>query len=257
MKKLIYTAIIFCFIIVPLLLCESIHIVKSGETPYGIARKYNIPVNDLLSFNGIDDPEELMIGTELKIPFLYEVVKGDTLFRIARINDTTVDELRRINNLTENSIIKVGDILTLPGFFENLSLNNEEDNSTPINVYTTTTYAKNFWPHQGVKTSLTGKLEGVQIAGERGDPVVSVSTGKVVLVQPYRGYGKMVMVETVGDYIFGYAGNENTVVKVGDTVVPGTIIGNLGTRTHDGNASVFFFVFKNGQSVDIEKAPRI
>ena len=44
------------------------HTVQAGETAWGISRKYNVNVNELLRVNGISDPSTLRIGAELKIP---------------------------------------------------------------------------------------------------------------------------------------------------------------------------------------------
>jgi LysM repeat protein len=42
--------------------------VKSGETPYAIARKYGVTPDQLMRFNGIKDASKLKIGAVLKVP---------------------------------------------------------------------------------------------------------------------------------------------------------------------------------------------
>lgn len=44
------------------------HVLARGETPYGIARRYSVNVNQLLKVNGISDPTTIKIGRALKIP---------------------------------------------------------------------------------------------------------------------------------------------------------------------------------------------
>lgn len=44
------------------------HTVQAGETAWGISRKYNVNVNELLRVNGISDPSTMRVGTVLKIP---------------------------------------------------------------------------------------------------------------------------------------------------------------------------------------------
>jgi len=44
------------------------HVVKSGETLWGISRKNGVSVNDLMSLNGINDASTLKIGAVLQIP---------------------------------------------------------------------------------------------------------------------------------------------------------------------------------------------
>jgi len=42
--------------------------VQSGDTAWGISRKFGVNFQELMSFNGIDKPEGLQIGQTLKIP---------------------------------------------------------------------------------------------------------------------------------------------------------------------------------------------
>ena len=94
--------------------------VKSGDTLYGIASKYNTTVDELKSLNNLTS-NTLSIGQTLKIPSgttsnntsAYTVVKGDTLYGIANKYNTTVDELKSLNNLTSNTL-SIGEVLKVP-----------------------------------------------------------------------------------------------------------------------------------------------
>lgn len=46
----------------------SVYEVKRGDTPWAIARKFNVPFNKLMSENGISNPQSLQIGQKLRIP---------------------------------------------------------------------------------------------------------------------------------------------------------------------------------------------
>lgn len=88
---------------------ETTYVVKSGDSLYSIARKYNTTVNDLMKYNNLTS-NLLSIGQTLKIPTSesaitsYTVKSGDTLYSIAKKYNTTVDELKRKNNLTSNTL---------------------------------------------------------------------------------------------------------------------------------------------------------
>lgn len=88
---------------------EITYVVKSGDSLYSIARKYNTTVNDLMKYNNLTS-NLLSIGQTLKIPTSestitsYTVKSGDTLYSIARKYNTTVDEIKRKNNLTSNTL---------------------------------------------------------------------------------------------------------------------------------------------------------
>lgn len=46
----------------------TVYVVKKGDTPYSIARKYNIKLDQLLRMNGLDDKAKIYPGQELNIP---------------------------------------------------------------------------------------------------------------------------------------------------------------------------------------------
>ena len=94
------------------------YIVKSGDTLYSIAREYNIPVNDLISYNNLPTTI-LSVGQTLQIPNLnssdviYTVKSGDTLYKISSDYGVTVDSIKQLNNLNSN-LLSVGQQLYIP-----------------------------------------------------------------------------------------------------------------------------------------------
>lgn len=96
--------------------------VQRGDSLWKISRKYEVPVNDIISFNNLSSVN-LQIGDELKIPLTsqdnntasktYTVKTGDTLWSIAKNFDVSVNNLKAANNLTSN-LLSVGQTLTIP-----------------------------------------------------------------------------------------------------------------------------------------------
>ena len=86
------------------------YIVKKGDSLWGISKKYNIPINELIAINQLDDLT-LQIGQELIVTpseqDSYVVQKGDTLWSVAKKNGLSVEELKELNNLTTN-LLSVG-----------------------------------------------------------------------------------------------------------------------------------------------------
>ena len=100
---------------------SNYYTVKSGDSLWSIAKKYNISVEDLKEANGLTN-SLLTIGDILKIPTieatedkknLYVVKKGDSLYKIAQNYDTTVSELMELNNLTSTNL-SIGQLLEIP-----------------------------------------------------------------------------------------------------------------------------------------------
>ena len=93
--------------------------VKSGDSLYAIAKKYNTTVDTLKSLNNLTS-NTLSIGQVLKLPGssatstdTYTVKSGDTLYAIANKYNTTVDALKSLNNLTSNTL-SIGQTLKIP-----------------------------------------------------------------------------------------------------------------------------------------------
>ena len=99
--------------------------VKSGDTLYGIARKYNTTVDEIMKLNYFKNTI-LQPGQVIRIPEMYfkeeemflpnyvnyTVKKGDTLYSIARNNNVSVDTLIKDNGLTSN-ILSLGQIIRI------------------------------------------------------------------------------------------------------------------------------------------------
>ncbi len=253
-------------------MADVYHTIKAGETLYRLSREYGVAVEELKRINDIDDVSDIRVGTRILISKeqisvsttdTYTVKKGDTLYRIARNNGMSLNELLRINDLETNHVLKAGEVLKITineAGAEDRAVNQQalvvNSEKTGNEEGSGEKDAEFFWPHQGERANLNGKLVGNEIKGRNGDPVVSVSSGKVIWVAPYHGYGKIIMVEAPDKHIFAYGGNSDTLVNVGDNVRPGQKLGLLGAGGSEGDAKAFFFVYRNGKPVDPEAAPR-
>ncbi|MDR2102901.1 MAG: M23 family metallopeptidase [Treponema sp.] len=256
---------------------ETVHIVQKGETIYSIARTYGVDSGELMEFNDIADALKLQIGQRVKIPkkegsgFIeYRVIRGDTLYSIARQHAVTLQSLRTANSLENNYILKEGDMLRIPsGDGGSLEVKGPADVSSPGAAGDTQTVteprptvvktldASLRWPVAAKEVVyLTGKLYGVALLGERAEPVKSLTQGTVVSAGPYRGFGRVVIIQVTGGYLYVYGGCESLSVKEGDRVLSGTELGKLGIDAVSEKPQLFFLVYRSNTPIDPAKAPR-
>ena len=103
---------------VPSLPGDNFYVVKSGDSLWSIANKYNTTVDELKRINNLSS-NNLQIGQILTLPSsgstgnTYTVKSGDSLWSIANKYNTTVAELKRLNNLTSDNL-SIGQVLVLP-----------------------------------------------------------------------------------------------------------------------------------------------
>jgi len=115
------------------------HVVRRGETLYGISRRYGVALSDLLSWNDMDKRTVLQPGMKVVVnpsasvsqagrvdvpgggesapdpagrKISYRIRRGDNLFRIAMRYGTTVENLKAWNNIPGDEI-RAGEILTI------------------------------------------------------------------------------------------------------------------------------------------------
>ena len=95
---------------------DNYYVVKSGDTLWSIARKYNLSVNELKALNNLSS-NVLSVGQRLivgkKSSNDYVVSAGDTLWAIARKFNVSVDDIKALNNLSSNNL-SIGMILKIP-----------------------------------------------------------------------------------------------------------------------------------------------
>jgi len=253
---------------------ERVHTVQKGETLYSIARAFGVKADDLVKYNGITDPSRILAGQTLKIPpagtsgtlasgsVVYRVVKGDTLYGIAREFSVTIASIQELNGLSANYVLRVGDFLKIPAS-ATASAKAAAAQSAPQQGTAATKGTEQSavnqvkWPIAEREVSyMTGKLSGVVLTGARSESVYSLTRGTVLSAGPYRGFGKVVIIQVDGGYLYVYGGLESLSLKEGDRVGPGSEIGKLGIDVMSNKPQLFFMVYLSNSPVDPAKAPR-
>jgi LysM repeat protein len=90
---------------------ENIYVVQAGDTLPGIAKKFEISVEELKITNGIQS-DLFVVGQKLWIPISYEVVAGDTLQKLSSKFHTSPEQIKTTNKLTTEKVVP-GQILKI------------------------------------------------------------------------------------------------------------------------------------------------
>ncbi len=106
------------------------HIVAKGDTVWGIARKYGVKPDDVISLNKLARPYTIFPGQVLLIPggsasstgagfavtnSKHVVQKGETVWSIAKRHNTSPDQIIKLNDLKKPYRIYPGDVLVVRG----------------------------------------------------------------------------------------------------------------------------------------------
>ncbi|WP_438445945.1 glycosyl hydrolase family 18 protein [Gorillibacterium sp. sgz5001074] len=95
----------------------QIHVVRRGQSIYGIAQAYSTTVDAITTANQLDEPAQLVVGQALVIPITgsyYWVRQGDTLSGIARKLGVNYRVLAQVNRIPVNAPLQVGLRLYVP-----------------------------------------------------------------------------------------------------------------------------------------------
>ncbi len=175
------------------------HVVRPGETLWRIARRYGVPLEDLIRANGIEDVRRVPAGVRLLIPAGRPVGPGSR--RDAAVREAA--RLRARREALQAARLAFG------------------------------------WPLRGRLTSTFGLRhgrphEGIDLAAPRGTPVRAAEAGRVIHAGPLGAYGKLVVVDHGGRFATVYAHNRRLLVRKGDRVEKGQPLAEVGST---GNAT--------------------
>lgn len=205
--------------------------VVKGDTLYGIARKNNMSVAELLTLNNLDNNSVIKIGQKLKIA---QAVQDNSA-----ASSTKVVKQEPVNTKTETIIT------------------NAKAPDTRTYGTTITADANTKWPVSSPKiTQVKGKISGVQLSAKENEPVVCIHEGTVMYVGTYRGFGQVVFVQSKTGLIYAYTGLGSVKVRKGEYAVSNGVLGTAGVDSISGKPQITFMVFQNGQPIDPGKAPR-
>ena len=248
MRKQIHILIIFLLGVSgfsPVLGASLQHQVQKGETLWGLARKYEVPLKSILQANSLQPTEHLQIGQKLLIPgkspggVWYQVKQGDTLSGIASIHNLKWRELQQINSISSPHLLQIGSRIFIPN---GSSLGFGKPLRIPLRV--TSRYGYRVHP----VTGLHRMHEGIDFRAAIGTRVYAAQTGRVIYTGRKGGYGKMVGIQHQGDFTTWYGHLSQIRVSIGEYVHLGKVIGLSGNTGISTGPHLHFEIRYKGRS---------
>ncbi len=100
------------------------------------------------------------------------------------------------------------------------------------------------------KYNTTTKNNGIDILSTQGENVYAVAQGKVVYAGKFMGYGNLVLIDHLDGFYSLYGHLSEILVKVGDEIPAGRLIGRVGESGSLSGPMLHFELRKEGKPVD-------
>lgn len=178
----------------------------------------------------------------------YKVRRRDTLIKISRRYKTSVASLKRANGI-RSYIIRIGQVLKIPRYKRSIGkkIIRYKLFARPVAGRITSRYGYRRDPFRSKRRNYHS---GIDISASIGTPVIAASDGVVIYTGRSGGYGNTIKIRHSGGYITRYAHCSTTVVKVGQKVKMGKVIGSVGRTGTATGAHLHFEVYYKGRRIN-------
>lgn len=222
--------------------------IYTGDSLYSISKREGVSIRSIIEVNNLEPPFILYEGKELIIPIskIHIVQTGNTLWDIANCYKVSVIEIRGLNNLKIKDKIYKGKKLFIPINEKNRNLVCKDTSKLIVKVDKRKKKILNkknivsnktdyLWPVKGKILSKYGLLakglrnDGINISGNKGDPVFASKDGKVVYAgNEIQAFGNLILIKHYDNKTTAYAHLDKIKIKKGQTVKKGEVIAVLG-----------------------------
>jgi murein DD-endopeptidase MepM/ murein hydrolase activator NlpD len=230
----------------------SSYTVQSGDTLSGIAQRFGLAMDTLISFNGIQDARALKVGLRLSLPnangLKYRVRRGDSLEGIARRFAVALNDLLDWNRL-ESSLIMPGEELFVPG--ARLSEHDLDRVFGRLFIFPARgRLSSRFGVRGDPFTGVSRFHNGIDLAGAVGTPVMAAMSGRVSMVGFNPNYGRYIILSHAEGFQTLYGHLDGFQVRKAARVKQGELIGTMGNSGYSTGSHLHFSIFLRGEPVD-------
>ncbi|HNW56036.1 MAG TPA: peptidoglycan DD-metalloendopeptidase family protein [bacterium] len=224
--------------------------VKIGDTLSGLSKAFGVSLNTIAWQNGLSAKTVIRPGDKLTIlpvsGVLHKVKSGDSLSKIAKLYKADANAIANYNNLKNDRVV-IGQSLIIPGGQQPVTVASQVSQTISKNlapkvqqVFSNVkkTVKNNIgsgamtWPTSGHRITQYYSLRhnGLDIANKVGTPIYAADGGRIEIAAGgwNGGYGNTIVVNH-GKLKTRYGHLSRLYVKVGQTVVKGQVIGEMGS----------------------------
>ncbi len=255
----------------------SYYEVKKGDTLYFIAYVTDKDVKDIVRYNELSRPYTIYPGQRLKLwaPKYIAPKYGQKVEPVVvPIVTKTPPPVSKISTVSKPAIpSKSSNQKVLPATpkvvqkqppkkveqsktkeYVGSKVKPKVAKKTPTSTAKSDKVSKWLWPTRGrvIKNFSAGEQgnKGIDIAGQRGQPIVSTASGTVVYSgNALRGYGNLIIVKHNDNYLSAYAHNDKLLVSEGQSVTSGQKIATMGSSGAK-SVKLHFEIRYQGKSVN-------
>jgi lipoprotein NlpD len=218
------------------------HRVRKGDTLYAVSWKVGLDYKTLARWNGLRAPYTIYPGQKLRLTSPPRKNKATKTASKAKSKQATSTKSSP-KVVESNSKIK-------SSAKKSPSSGTTEKKATP----TGNAKLKWIWPARGklvgTYSSKDPSRDGIKIAGNRGQKILSAEAGQVVYVgSGLVGYGRLIIIKHNKKFLSAYGHNSRLLVKEGDVVKKGKHIADMGLA-YSGQAQLHFEIRKYGKPVN-------
>ncbi len=239
-----------------------LYTIQQGDTLSGVAASFGVTVNTILWANNIRDPKSIKVGDELVIlpvtGIQYKVKKGDTLDSIVKqfkpkdediTHEDFLTEIISFNGLAIGEILETGSVIIIPEGEFTSPVQQQKPGSKPISNSTSFVQYPEYRGYYlrpiigGRRSRGIHGYNGVDLANICGFPVLASASGSVIVARTSGwngGYGKYIVIAHPNGTQTLYAHMQILSVSVGQSVVQGFKIGQIGSTGNSTGCHVHF-----------------
>lgn len=238
--------------------------IQPGDTLSGIAAHFAVSVNTILWANNIRDAKTIKIGDELVIlpvtGIQYKVKKGDTLESIVKkfkpknediAHEDFLAEIVSFNGLAVGDALEVDSAIIIPeGEFTSPAPISPRPGTKPVPSISARFAQYPEYKGYYLRPIIGGRrsrgahgYNGVDLANSCGFPLLASAAGSVIVARNSGwngGYGKYVVIAHPNGTQTLYAHMQAIAVSVGQTIMQGFQIGQIGSTGNSTGCHVHF-----------------